>query len=207
MMENYFSVLDQAGNAAEAAAAEITGYKTYADLLEAFDTPQTVLANTRRASASCRACCGGSASLPNRTKSCAPRENKILAAKHNEASADLLPRPSPMAKLICSLGATLCPLSRVKRTCLLHCKCPLMTQSGHCQPLPLLGESGHRAGLISTSALNSDVMGVRIKLLSLDPTDITNCNHLPPSYCTAAFANYIGSSSDCNGGPKGLRRL
>ena len=35
--ENYFAVLDQAGNAAEAAAAEITGYKTYADLLEALD--------------------------------------------------------------------------------------------------------------------------------------------------------------------------
>ena len=34
----YFAVLDQAGNAAEAAAAEITGYKTYADLLEALDT-------------------------------------------------------------------------------------------------------------------------------------------------------------------------
>jgi len=33
--ENYFAVLDQAGNAAEAAAAKITGYKTYADLLEA----------------------------------------------------------------------------------------------------------------------------------------------------------------------------
>jgi hypothetical protein len=32
------AVLDQAGNAAEAAAAEITGYKTYADLLEALDT-------------------------------------------------------------------------------------------------------------------------------------------------------------------------
>jgi hypothetical protein len=30
--------LDQAGNAAEAAAAEITGYNTYADLLEALDT-------------------------------------------------------------------------------------------------------------------------------------------------------------------------
>ena len=28
--ESYFAVLDQAGNAAEAAAAEITGYKTYA---------------------------------------------------------------------------------------------------------------------------------------------------------------------------------
>jgi hypothetical protein len=36
--ENYFAVLDRAGNAAEAAAAEITGYKTYADLLEALDT-------------------------------------------------------------------------------------------------------------------------------------------------------------------------
>jgi hypothetical protein len=35
--ETYFAVLDQAGNAAEAAAAEITGYKTYADLLEALD--------------------------------------------------------------------------------------------------------------------------------------------------------------------------
>ena len=77
--EKYFAVLDQAGNAAEAAAAEITGYKTYVDLLEALrHTPQTVLARrTRRASASCRACCGGSASLPNRTKSFAPRENKI----------------------------------------------------------------------------------------------------------------------------------
>ena len=30
--EKYFAVLDLAGNAAEAAAAEITGYKTYADL-------------------------------------------------------------------------------------------------------------------------------------------------------------------------------
>ena len=36
--ENYFAVLDQAGNAAETAAAEITGYKTYAHLLEALDT-------------------------------------------------------------------------------------------------------------------------------------------------------------------------
>src|SRR4030095_2471376 len=36
--ETYFAVLDQAGNAAEAAAAEITGYKAYADLLEALDT-------------------------------------------------------------------------------------------------------------------------------------------------------------------------
>ncbi len=35
--ENYFAVLDQAGNAAEAAAAEITGYKAYADLLEALE--------------------------------------------------------------------------------------------------------------------------------------------------------------------------
>src|SRR6516162_3176360 len=34
----YFAVLDQAGNAAESAAAKITGYKTYADLLEALDT-------------------------------------------------------------------------------------------------------------------------------------------------------------------------
>jgi hypothetical protein len=36
--DNYFAVLDQAGNAAEAAAAEITGYDSYADLLEALDT-------------------------------------------------------------------------------------------------------------------------------------------------------------------------
>src|SRR3974390_3286405 len=36
--DNYFAVLDQAGNAAEAAAAEITGDNTYADLLEALDT-------------------------------------------------------------------------------------------------------------------------------------------------------------------------
>jgi hypothetical protein len=36
--ETYFAVLDQAGNAAVAAAAEITGYTTYADLLEALDT-------------------------------------------------------------------------------------------------------------------------------------------------------------------------
>ena len=36
--EKYFAVLDQAGNAAEAAAAEITGYTAYADLLEALDT-------------------------------------------------------------------------------------------------------------------------------------------------------------------------
>jgi hypothetical protein len=36
--DNYFAVLDQACNAAEAAAAEITGYNTYADLLEALDT-------------------------------------------------------------------------------------------------------------------------------------------------------------------------
>jgi hypothetical protein len=36
--QSYFAVLDQAGNAAEAAAAEITGYETYADLLEALDT-------------------------------------------------------------------------------------------------------------------------------------------------------------------------
>jgi hypothetical protein len=33
--ENYFAGLDHAGNAAEVAAAEITGYKTYVDLLEA----------------------------------------------------------------------------------------------------------------------------------------------------------------------------
>jgi hypothetical protein len=36
--ETYFAVLDQAGNAAEAVAAEITGYETYADLLEALAT-------------------------------------------------------------------------------------------------------------------------------------------------------------------------
>src|SRR6516164_9793591 len=36
--EKYFAVLDQAGNAAEAAAAKITGYNSYADLLEALDT-------------------------------------------------------------------------------------------------------------------------------------------------------------------------
>ena len=36
--EKYFAVLDQAGNAAEAAAAKITGYKTYVDLLETLDT-------------------------------------------------------------------------------------------------------------------------------------------------------------------------
>ena len=36
--EKYFAVLNQAGNAAEAVAAEITGHKTYADLLEALDT-------------------------------------------------------------------------------------------------------------------------------------------------------------------------
>ena len=36
--ESYFAVLDQAANATESAAAEITGYKTYADLLEALDT-------------------------------------------------------------------------------------------------------------------------------------------------------------------------
>jgi len=36
--EIYFAVLDRAGSAAEAAAAEITGYKTYVDLLEALDT-------------------------------------------------------------------------------------------------------------------------------------------------------------------------
>jgi hypothetical protein len=36
--ETYFAVLDQAGNAAEATAAEIAGYKTYAELLEALDT-------------------------------------------------------------------------------------------------------------------------------------------------------------------------
>jgi hypothetical protein len=33
----YFAVLEKAGAAAEAAAAEITGHKTYADLLEALD--------------------------------------------------------------------------------------------------------------------------------------------------------------------------
>jgi hypothetical protein len=27
--------------------------------------------------------------------------------------------------------------------------------------------------------------------LDLDPTDITNCNHLPRSYCTAAFTKFI----------------
>ena len=36
--ENYFAVLDQAATAAESAAAEITGYKTYANLLEALET-------------------------------------------------------------------------------------------------------------------------------------------------------------------------
>ena len=36
--EKYFAVLEQAGSAAEAAAAEITGYNTYGDLLEALDT-------------------------------------------------------------------------------------------------------------------------------------------------------------------------
>ena len=41
--EKYFAVLDQAGNAAEAAAAEITGYKTYADLLEGITRAATVL--------------------------------------------------------------------------------------------------------------------------------------------------------------------
>jgi hypothetical protein len=43
--------LDQAGNAAEAAAAEITGYKAYADLLEALDTrhKQVLARRTRRA--------------------------------------------------------------------------------------------------------------------------------------------------------------
>ncbi len=35
--ETYFAVLDSAGKAAESAAAEISGYKTYADLLEALD--------------------------------------------------------------------------------------------------------------------------------------------------------------------------
>ena len=33
----YFAVLEMAGTAAEAAAAEITRHKTYADLLEALD--------------------------------------------------------------------------------------------------------------------------------------------------------------------------
>jgi hypothetical protein len=33
--EKYFAVLERAGNAAEAAAAEINGYKTYLDLLDA----------------------------------------------------------------------------------------------------------------------------------------------------------------------------
>jgi hypothetical protein len=33
----YFAVLEKAGAAAEAAAAEITGHKTYADLLETLD--------------------------------------------------------------------------------------------------------------------------------------------------------------------------
>ena len=37
MMRFIFAVLDRAGNAAEAAAAKITGFKTYADLLEALD--------------------------------------------------------------------------------------------------------------------------------------------------------------------------
>lgn len=35
--ETYFAVLEKAGAAAEAAAAQITGHKTYADLLEALD--------------------------------------------------------------------------------------------------------------------------------------------------------------------------
>jgi len=35
--EGYFAVLAKAGDAAEAAAAEITGHKTYADLLAALD--------------------------------------------------------------------------------------------------------------------------------------------------------------------------
>ena len=35
--ETYFTILDRAGKAAEAAAAEVTGHKSYADLLEALD--------------------------------------------------------------------------------------------------------------------------------------------------------------------------
>jgi hypothetical protein len=35
--ERYFAVLARAGDAAEAAAAEITGHKNYADLLAALD--------------------------------------------------------------------------------------------------------------------------------------------------------------------------
>ena len=31
---------------------------------------------------------------------------------------------------------------------------------------------------------------------------ITNCNHLPHPYCAAAFANYVGGSSDRIGAPK-----
>ena len=38
MMRNILQSWTKRGNAAEAAAAEITGYKTYADLLEALDT-------------------------------------------------------------------------------------------------------------------------------------------------------------------------
>jgi hypothetical protein len=61
--ENYFAVLDQAGNAAETAAAEITGLQDLRRPVRGVGhTPQTVLARrTRRASASCRTCCGGSA--------------------------------------------------------------------------------------------------------------------------------------------------
>jgi len=40
--------LDQAGNAAETAAAEITGYKTYAELLEALDTRRKQSASAMR---------------------------------------------------------------------------------------------------------------------------------------------------------------
>jgi hypothetical protein len=77
--ENYFAVLDQAGNAAEAAAAEITGYKTYVATCwrrwtRAANSPST--AHTASVG-SCRACCGGSASLPNRTKSFAPERTKF----------------------------------------------------------------------------------------------------------------------------------
>ena len=51
MMRPILESLDRAGNAAEAAAAEITGYKTYADLFRGVGhTPQTVLAQRMTAS-------------------------------------------------------------------------------------------------------------------------------------------------------------
>ena len=114
--EKYFAVLDQAGKAAEAAAAEITGYKTYADLLEALDTAANSPSTAHTASVG---------KLPGvlRRLCVSPKSNKIMRTPREQnfgcgtqrglSRSSPGPRPdaiAAMAKLICSLGATPCPL-------------------------------------------------------------------------------------------------